>query len=457
MTSTDLVQRVKRFGKRLLVPLAERLVAGREVAAIRVVTGQPRLARPVGAALRLNGEAAMARGDHQAAETALRSAVALSPTDVRAWRRLVACLVELGQFGAAGDILEQARGRFPDDPAFLAFEGLLQHKWRRYEEAVRLLSAATAHPDAEPRWQRWYAVALADVGRQSEALAVIELLIDQAPDGLRPHRQAAETAFEMGRLQEAVSYYLDELRLHPKDVAARLGLARTYRTLGAHDRSREVLEAIPGVRAVDPDVLRAVAEFHARAGDLPSALVLAERLVAITGAAEARVLLADLLQRFKRLDEAAAVLRQLLSEDGTNGDAHGLLGTVLEKQFRFDEAFDAYQRALETEPARQVWRLALAVIALRRGNLSRAETELQTVLDLNPGQAQALERLAYVRWRQGDRGEAERLTARTRLDVDGVFRSFAFQLDAGQEAEAFAFLQRQHRHLLTEAGAAGAP
>ncbi len=126
----------------------------------------------------------------------------------------------------------------------------------------------------------------------------------------------------------------------------------------------------------------------------------------------ARLRLADDYYDLGDADSAIALLRQMSRERPERSDALIRLGNILRFEERFDEAVDAYDRAIERigTIGRDNWTLLYSRgIALERaGRWERAEKDLLKALELQPDQPFVLNYLGYSWVEQGKNLEEAR-------------------------------------------------
>jgi type IV pilus assembly protein PilF len=119
---------------------------------------------------------------------------------------------------------------------------------------------------------------------------------------------------------------------------------------------------------------------------------------------------------------AKASFERALSLSPDDPDLNHNYGWYLCQTGREGESAEYFMRALRNplyaSPVRS-WSAA-GTCALRRGNLSEADTYLQRALGIDPNQPAALLQLAQVRYRQGNALEARKLLARQSKLVDAT-------------------------------------
>jgi len=108
---------------------------------------------------------------------------------------------------------------------------------------------------------------------------------------------------------------------------------------------------------------------------------------------------ADALRGDDKVEAAVEVLESLAQTHGDLAVVQSTLGDVMRILKRFDEATQAYDRALATfdSPSRAQWFLyyARAISHERQGSWDAAEADFRAALDLNPDQPQVLNYLGY--------------------------------------------------------------
>jgi len=151
----------------------------------------------------------------------------------------------------------------------------------------------------------------------------------------------------------------------------------------------------------------------------------------------------NLLQQMGKLDEAQACYRRALALDPGNADLHNNLGVLLTRQKRIAEAEQAYQRALALRPAYPAALHNLALLFLQSARFDAAEEALMQLLHLQPGHAEGWASLANLLQRTQRLPEAE----------DAYARALAMRPDHAAAWNDFGTLLQQMRRF-TEAESA---
>jgi len=167
---------------------------------------------------------------------------------------------------------------------------------------------------------------------------------------------------------------------------------------------------------------------------------------------------ADLFSTTPHLAEDVTELKALLAADSTLADAHLLLGIAYRAQGSPDllsEAVAELRQAIALNSSLSLARVVLARVYLDMARASRARQELESALELAPGDPQILALLGEAERQLGDPTRAVELN-RQALKADAAFVQARFYLglallDLKQHAEAIRELQ-----LVVKSGANGA-
>lgn len=166
---------------------------------------------------------------------------------------------------------------------------------------------------------------------------------------------------------------------------------------------------------------------------------------------------ANLLHGLGRNGEARLLLGRALDHHPGIANLHSLLGMVLMRMGKFDEALTSFDQAISLEPASDRFASAKADCLLELDRIDEARTLLNTVLQSVPEHAAALCSLARIEIERGDLEQADVFLARS-LATDpgrvhswnnlGVLRKRQFR-----HAEAVAAFEEAGRHAPLSPGA----
>jgi tetratricopeptide (TPR) repeat protein len=336
-------------------------------------------------------------GDDEAyarAEDVLRKALEVNPEYASARTYLAAALQAQHKFSAA---LEEAQRALRDKPGnlpALAALGDAQLELGRYAEAAATYGQLAQQSPSPPVWVR--VAHLAELNGRPEAAR--ELLRRALNEQREISDSAAETAwyefrlgeleFKTGRLSQADEHHSAALSARPNDLPALIGLSRVR---AAQDRLDEAIVLLERVVAVTPhfDLLAELADLHALAGHESEAR---EQM------AQARLRAAEIehvslerrhlalfyadhnIEAGRAVELARADLRE--RQDIYAWDT---LAWALFRSGDFDEAAECARQALRLGTQDPLLYFHAGMIDAQRGKRDRAQENLRRARELNPG------------------------------------------------------------------------
>ncbi|MBI1358120.1 MAG: tetratricopeptide repeat protein [Acidobacteria bacterium] len=272
------------------------------------------------------GSALESEGRLEDAIAAWRQAVEKRPDLIVARRRLGAALRRMGDFTGAERQLQEAVALAPEDS--------------RVRKELGFLYQA--------------------MGRPGQALESLQEALRLDPDLPENHNNLGKALLDAGRGAEAETAFREAIRLEP-------GLAAAHANLG-------------NLLAARGDLAAAEASWR---------LAIVAAPASEPGIAETRYNLAAVLAQRQDWPQAKAQLQAAVEADPHLAPAQTLLGNLLEMEGRSGPAVERYRLAIQADPryAAAHWSLGAALIAGGRAEEGRAE--LEEVLRLEPGHAEA--------------------------------------------------------------------
>ncbi|HXG33840.1 MAG TPA: tetratricopeptide repeat protein [Bryobacteraceae bacterium] len=265
------------------------------------------------------------------------------------------------------------------------------------------------------------ALALYESGRAREAVAVLEpLLATERPDS--DVMSLAAAALEAaGQTPRAVSLLQQAVRLYPAEERHYVDLAVICLEHDAPNLALEVLEA--GLRSLPQSsrlyAMRGVVNGQlARFAQAESDFERAAQLEPEKGFGQ--VGLSVVLQRLGRDEEAATKLREYLRQDPRDAGANWMLAQVLVRSGtapgtrEFQEAREALERAVSSDPKLVPARTLLGKLHLQAGETEKAIRELEQAIELDPEDRTAVYQLMVALRAAGRQAELPKLLSRVR-------------------------------------------
>jgi len=206
-----------------------------------------------------------------------------------------------------------------------------------------------------------YGIALAALGRTTEAMAHFRRAIELSPQYPDPHGNLGNIYDSMGRLDDAIKEYEAVLKLNPGDARAYYNLGNVLAKKG---KAKEAMEQYD--KSLEKS--RNNAGAHINRG----------KMFAAQGKIEQAI----------REYQAAIKANPLIAE------AHYNLGLAYKRQNRLDEALKEYHEAIRLEPKWPAPHNNLANVLLLQKKYDEAISEYKEAIRLNPAHAEAHNNLA---------------------------------------------------------------
>jgi tetratricopeptide (TPR) repeat protein len=208
-----------------------------------------------------------------------------------------------------------------------------------------------------------------------KALETAEKAVAAGPNDPDAHFAMGAALLAHGRYADSAAAFRKSLQLDPGSAAARTGLAAAL--TGAGKATEAVAEARKAVEA-DPN--------RAEAHSILAAAIIAENP--------------------KNWTEAIAEAQDGAFKNDKNPDVHYVVGNLFDADGRFDQAAQAYQRALSLDPEFTAARAALIKSQFRRGDLDGALKEALKLAEEAPTSGEAQLQAGELLLRKGDNAAA---------------------------------------------------
>lgn len=217
-----------------------------------------------------------------------------------------------------------------------------------------------------------------------EALEAYDKALVCDPGAEHVMRTLASLLINLGRNQEAIGLIEEIIALNPTDLYAKIYLADLYVKIGEEDRAMEMYQ---NILVEDPENLRVMQTLgllYARKREYGKARDILEKLVALNSQSyHGYYYLANLYRELRFFDKAAAAYQKALS---LNWSAHLALelGELYMEQQQYDKAIDLFRSVLEADETNEKAKKHLASIYLRQGKIDQAIKELEELRDIAP-------------------------------------------------------------------------
>ena len=399
--------------------------------------------------------------DYEAAVATYEKALAKDPENVELHRAYAQALMGMGNTPAARAEFEKILKADPDDAVTYLKMAELDRQEGRYDEARKELERAKAlHSDNPDNPEIPYQQALLEdaVGNQDKAIELLQGLVkgsEQAGDkytageannralfleklgliyreqhkydpALRAFRQIVglpgqagrgeqlivdtmrmnhQLAQAAGELDSAVQKYPDERELH---------ILRAYVVgeLGRVDEAVKQLHALMNNTPTDRELYLSVAQVYIQAKQLDNAEQAVNKAMQYSSKPEeqeySRFLLGSIYEREKKYDLAEEQFKKVLATDPLNASAANYLGYMLaDRGVRLDESVKYIQTALRLDPNNGAYLDSLGWAYYKMDRCDLAEPHLEKAARLMSDDPTILEHLGRVYLRMGKDTQAE--------------------------------------------------
>ena len=337
-----------------------------------------------------------------------------------------------GNLDSAESELRNAVALAPTNAEFLRDLGTVLAMEKKLEESTSLLQRALKIDAHDLAARRYVAANLWQLQRYAEARENLRVLLDAAPgdaQGLLLLGMVAENSGDYATAAKALTSVPALVRAQPESIAA---LAKSYYHLGETQKARAWLKELQSLRAGVPPVLLGV-QIAEEMKDYEMAETLLISLQASDAdQTEVNYRLALVKFHAKQFDGSRQILQRLLDEGHKTGAIERLLAACYGAQKRPDDAIQALREAIQLEPANEASYLDL-------GNMLMAERRLTQASELARRMANAFPESSGVLLLKGSIELAMN-------DYTGAVSSFtrATQLEPGNANAAIGLARAQN-------------
>ena len=361
-----------------------------------------------------HAEALMAAGKAGDARNELQRILRTDPNDGAGWLKLGHLDRVEGKFDEAREELGKAKGLLPDNAEVIYEQVLLEETSGNQDKAVALLQSLlkdSAKSDnhytvGEASNRAAFLERLGMIYRNQEkydqALSTFQQVMDlgptQAPHGealvidtLRVSRQPAKA---MAEADAAVAKY-------PKDRQLAMMRATLLGEQGKSDEGVAALNALRSGGPSDAEIDLSVAQLESQAKHYDQAEEAARQALNLSVKPDdqenAHFVLGSIYERQKRYDLAEAEFRKVLAGDPLNGPAANYLGYMLaDRGVRLDESVKYIQKALQADPNNGAYLDSLGWAYLKMHRPDLAESPLERAAHLVTDDPTILEHLGNL-------------------------------------------------------------
>jgi tetratricopeptide (TPR) repeat protein len=335
----------------------------------------------------------------------------------------------LGEFDLAESSLLRAKQLAPGSLEILFNEALLYEDQNRYDDAVKVLTDAIAGMKGQA----------GGVGNPN-ALSILYEQLGRAYRGQRNYSAALETYGEMAKLSpdaqkraqmltidtyrenhdidRAIVETKKALEASPKAVDLTVTLAMLYGEKSETTEATQLLQGLLQGNDGDQEIYIDIAQVQERGrryADAEQSAQKAEQMAQEGSSKEtAWFMLGSIYERQKKFDQAEQQFRKVLDVNPDNAAVLNYYGYMLaDRGIRIDEATSLIQRALKQEPNNGAYLDSLGWAYYKQNKLAEAEENLQKAIDREGNDPTILTHLGDVYLKLGQNERASELFERS--------------------------------------------
>ena len=417
---------------------------------------------------RAYAEALMASGRSAAAHAELEKMLKAQPDDAATYLRLGRLDRQQGKFDQARQELDKARSLSPDNLEIPYEQVQLEDAVGNEDKAIQILQALLKQSEkpqgqytaGEANNRAVFLERLGSIYRNGEKYdQAIEVFKQLVALGNRQTARGEGLIVETLRLARQPQKALEEadaaIQKDPGDRTLHLLRASMLGEQGHVDEAVQQLKSLLDGKSGDAEIYRAMAQVDSQGKRFAEAEAAAHKALELGAKPEEQeyghFLLGSIYEREKKFDQAEAEFKKVLNADPLNAAAANYLGYMLaDRGVRLEESVKYIQKALELEPNNGAYLDSLGWAYYKMNRFDQAANQLEKAARLISSDPTIHEHLGHIYLQLGKKREAQELFERALKEWPTAVSS---DFDADQAAK----LQKQLDELKTTLANEGAP
>jgi tetratricopeptide (TPR) repeat protein len=326
------------------------------------------------------------KGDYKQAEEFARKALDKEQKDPEAHILLGNIYYDLGRFKEAIEVYRQALEIEPDNAPLLFNLASAQLKEGDEFAAIENLKKAAGKDRAgEVAFRSWSRLGALFIERRNYEQAVqwLEEALRLRPDDARNRYNLGVAYLHLGKDEKAREQFIRAEEQGRSDVAMLEKLGEAYTRMKDYERSEQIYEEILRKNRRNVRVLARLGEIHYEKGEYDRALEFFRRITDIEPATEnARVAwinIGNILDDMQRYNEAIEAYNKALAISPKDHMAHYNLGIAYEHAGKPEKAVQSWQEASRLSKDDPNPRLAIADLYYQKGYYDEAEKAYRNI------------------------------------------------------------------------------
>jgi tetratricopeptide (TPR) repeat protein len=403
---------------------------------------------------RAYAEGLLRRGKTAEARTQLQRVLKSDPEDGNSHLRLGQLERQEGSFDSARHELERAKTLMPDNPEVQYQQVLLEDAVGNDDKAIEILQESlkqTERPEghytaAEAHNRAAFLERLGSIYRSQEKYdRALETFRQITALGESEASQGEALIIETLRLQREPQQALQAadaaVQKYPKDRTLISLRARLLAEQGRVDEALPLLQGLLNGGPSDRETYLTIAEVYSQAKRYTDAEAAVRKSLALTPKREdqefAHFMLGSVYERQKKYDSAEEEFKQVLSANPFNSQAANYLGYLLaDRGVRLEESVKYIQKALQVEPNNGAYLDSLGWAYYKMNRPDLAQPPLEKAAHLISNDPTILEHLGHVYVRLGKKQEAQQ-------EWERALKQWPNAVGSEFDAEQAAKLQKQ--------------
>jgi tetratricopeptide (TPR) repeat protein len=354
----------------------------------------------------------------------------------------------LGQFDDAASSLARARQLAPGNLEVLYNEALLDQDQGRFDDAVKILTDAIAGMKNEPGTNgnalsilyELLGHVYRDQGNYQAALDAFQEMAKANPDSAKHAQMLAIDIYrESHDLDRAIAEAKKALSQDPKSEEATVTLALLYGEKSETSEGMQLLEGLLKGTDADQEIYLDIAQVQVRGkkfNEAEQAAFKAEQLAQDPQAREgAWFMLGSIYERQKKYDQAEQQFRKVLDVNPNNAPVLNYFGYMLaDRGIRIEEATSMIQHALKEDPSNGAYLDSLGWAYYKQNKFTEAEQYLRKAVEREGRDPTILSHLADVYLKLGQNERAADLLERSLAEWQRVLPA-DYEADKANEVE----------------------
>ena len=308
------------------------------------------------------------------------------PNDVRGLLLRAASLYGSKDIPNAKRDLEKILERYPNLNDALYMMARINLDQSNQSGALNIFQKMSQVNPSDVRGMLGQVETLLQLGKNDQALKVIEMELNKAPDRNDVRNALANTSVRVGEYPRAIAEFNKLLASSPKDFSVVLRLAETYKRNGDDQNAIKYFKQAQDLNPGDPVAPLQLAMIYERLGKGAEAQPIYERVLKVDpGNILALNNMAYILaEKGQDLDQALAYAERAKQKLPSDPDVADTLGWIYIKKNLADQAINIFSDLVKKDPNKSVYQYHLAMAYFQKGDKPNAKRAAQAALTKTP-------------------------------------------------------------------------